>query len=159
MRTWIDWSTVVVISDYGHLPEFIIRGAIEWAERRGGKYIIVDPKRPGRIYQGADLLTPNEKEWEALQHSTYGATALVTLGERGMQIVDPKSDKVIEIPSDAQEVFDVTGAGDTVVAVMAAAMGSGYTVEAAARLANRAAAIACRHFGTYAPSVKELWTG
>lgn len=156
IKLGIEWANVVVISDYGHMPERVITEAIRHADAND-TYIIVDPKRNSGCYQGANLITPNAKEWEMLQHKTYGAIALVTKGAEGMEIIYPDEDKKsVVIPSEAQEVFDVTGAGDTVVAVLAAAIGSGMALVEAAKLANKAAAIACRHFGTHAVTLEEL---
>lgn len=150
-------STIVVVSDYGRMPMNVIRETIDFAKREH-KIVIVDPKRPDhRLYYGADLITPNEKEWQTLGGKLPPGNpyALVTRGEKGMRL-HRKRAKPVDIPAVAREVIDVTGAGDTVVAVMAAALGSGYSMVDAARYANLAAGIAVEHFGTYAVTIEEL---
>ena len=150
-------STVVVVSDYGRMPMNVIRETIDFAVGLR-RTVIVDPKRPDhRLYRFADLITPNEKEWQALGGKLPPGNqyALVTRGEKGMRL-HRKRAKPVDIPAVAREVIDVTGAGDTVVAVMAAALGSGYSMVDAAKYANLAAGIAVEHFGTYAVTIEEL---
>lgn len=143
-----------VISDYGRMPEHIIREAIAGA-KRAGRTVIVDPKRPGDVYQGADLITPNAMEWDRMGRQSYGADVLITRGEEGMTLITRDND-VIQFPAMARDVSDVTGAGDTVVATVAAAISAGYSLTKAVELANIAAGIAVEHFGTYAVSIEEL---
>lgn len=150
-------SNIVVVSDYGRMPMNVIRETIDFAAGLR-RTVIADPKRPDhRLYRHADLITPNEKEWQALggRLPPGNPYALVTRGEKGMRL-HRKRDKPVDIPAEAREVIDVTGAGDTVVAVMAAALGSGYSMVDAAKYANLAAGIAVEHFGTYAVTLEEL---
>lgn len=153
----IEESTIVVVSDYGRMPMNVIRETIDFAAGLR-RTVIVDPKRPDhRLYRHADLITPNEKEWQALggKLPPDNPNALVTRGDKGMRL-HRKRAKPVDIPAVAREVIDVTGAGDTVVAVMASALGSGYSMVDAAKYANLAAGIAVEHFGTYAVTIEEL---
>lgn len=157
IRNAVAQHNVVVISDYGRMPQSSIRFAIEEAKRQR-RFVIVDPKRPDpKLYAGAELITPNEKEWQALGERLPPGNqyALVTLGERGM-VLYRKGEKPVKIETVARDVIDVTGAGDTVVATVATALSAGYPIVEAVRYANIAAGIAVEHFGTYAVSIEEL---
>lgn len=163
---------VLVLSDYakGTLAEAprLIREA-----RRAGKVVMVDPKGSdfGR-YAGATVLTPNLREFEAVAGSSasereladraralavqHGLDALlVTRGEQGMTLI-PREAPVLHLPARAREVFDVTGAGDTVIGVLAAAFASGCSLAEAARLANLAAGIVVGKLGTAVLGAPEL---
>jgi len=163
---------VLVLSDYakGTLAEAprLIREA-----RLAGKAVMVDPKGTdfGR-YAGATLLTPNLREFEAVAGSCasereladraralasqHGLDALlVTRGEQGMTLV-PRDAPVLHLPARAREVFDVTGAGDTVIGVLAAAFASGSGLAEAAALANLAAGIVVGKLGTAVLGAPEL---
>jgi D-beta-D-heptose 7-phosphate kinase/D-beta-D-heptose 1-phosphate adenosyltransferase len=158
---------VIVISDYGKgfcspdLCGFIIHEA-----RKSGKPVIVDPKgRDWTKYRGATIVTPNVKElfeaagaqianadgqvesWGKKVRKAYKIQALlVTRSEKGMTLVAEKS--VEHVPTVAREVFDVSGAGDTVVATLAAALAGGYPMHEAVALANKAAGIVVGKIGT-----------
>lgn len=136
--------------------------------------ILVDPKgMQWEKYQGADLITPNVKEMgeavgidlanesEAVVAAAQEARSLYTLGtvvvtrsEKGLSIIG--QDAVTHVPTYAREVFDVSGAGDTVAAVLLAGVAGGLPVEAAAHLANLAAGVVVARTGTYAISHEEL---
>jgi D-beta-D-heptose 7-phosphate kinase / D-beta-D-heptose 1-phosphate adenosyltransferase len=158
---------IVLISDYakGVLGDEVLQRAI--AKIHGaGKRLIVDPKsRDFSRYAGADLLTPNRGELaaatgisgeddasvasaarEAIKSARLGAV-LATRGERGMTLVAGGSSP-LHLPAETREVFDVSGAGDTVIATLAAALAVGADLAQAARLANTAAGIATGKFGT-----------
>ena len=160
-----------VLSDYGHGaladPQPLIRLA-----RDAGKPVFVDPKRPDfAAYAGADAVTPNRRELEAAagrrlaledipeaaarlcRRHRLGAM-LVTLGERGMLLQRGRRTDRLECA--ARDVFDVTGAGDTVIAVYACARAAGTEPVAAMRLANLAAGRAVAKFGTAAVTRAEL---
>ncbi len=163
---------VVVLSDYakGALadPRPFIRAA-----RERGRPVIVDPKRADLgAYAGATLVTPNRAEFEqaagafadeaeltergrALLAETGIGGLLVTRSEAGMSLVVAGVEP-LHLAARAREVFDVTGAGDTVVAVLAAAMGAGETPERAAMLANLAAGLVVGKLGTASVSAAEL---
>lgn len=165
-------SSVCILSDYakgtlGDAP------ALVQACRRHGVPVLVDPKGTDFArYRGATLLTPNLAEFEAvagrasddadlaaragrLRGELDLAALVVTLGERGMMVVQPGRDPLF-MPARAREVFDVTGAGDTVIATLAAALGAGLPLSEAAALANVAAGIVVRKIGVASVTPSEL---
>jgi D-beta-D-heptose 7-phosphate kinase/D-beta-D-heptose 1-phosphate adenosyltransferase len=134
---------------------------------------LVDPKVPHiDYYAGASLITPNHHEAEAVTlmriRSADEARAaaqrfrerakcdnvLVTRGEQGMWLLG--SDGEANLPAEAREVSDVTGAGDTVIAAMALGLAAGGSLVDAARLANTAAGLAVSRFGPAAITSEEL---
>jgi rfaE bifunctional protein kinase chain/domain len=158
-----------VISDYakGVVTDSFCRWLIDEAAKRG-KPVVVDPKsRHLQRYQGATVVTPNLKETAAaageptetsddLAHAVSHllprispSALLVTRGAEGMSLFEPNR-PVCHLPALRNEVADVTGAGDTVVAVVAMALGMGLSLTDAASLANLAAAVAVSHHGTWA---------
>ncbi|RDE18747.1 bifunctional D-glycero-beta-D-manno-heptose-7-phosphate kinase/D-glycero-beta-D-manno-heptose 1-phosphate adenylyltransferase HldE [Motiliproteus coralliicola] len=161
----------VVFSDYGKGCLDEIRAMISRA-RAAGKQVLVDPKGTDfSRYTGATLITPNESEFAAVvgwwhddselverAHSLRTAceldALLVTRSERGMALI--QSDQELHIPTLAQEVYDVTGAGDTVIGTLAASLAAGETIEDATRLANLAAGIVVAKLGTATLSAEEL---
>src|SRR5919107_439914 len=159
---------VVLISDYqkGAVTRRVAQAAIEAARARGIPSL-VDPKVPHiDYYAGASLVTPNHHEAEAITllriRSADDArraaqrfrdrarcdSVLITRGEHGMWLLGP--DGEFDLPSEAREVSDVTGAGDTVIAAIALGLAAGGSLQDAARLANRAAGIAVARFGAVA---------
>lgn len=163
----------VVISDYakGVITQEIARYAITRA-RAGGLPVVVDPKqRDFTLYAGATVITPNLAELEAaavtpvpfevgrivaeLLPALEGAALLVTRSAEGMSLfqmgVDP-----IHVPAIAKEVFDVTGAGDTVVATLALALAAKLSFAEAIELASVAAAISVSKRGTSTVNPAEL---
>lgn len=173
LSTVLDTVGAVVVSDYckGGLPDPapLIRSA-----RAAGVPVLVDPKG-GNFdrYRGANLLTPNLREFEAvagpcgnderrlaqrglaLAENLQLDALLVTRGEYGVTLLRPGQPE-LHLPARAREVFDVTGAGDTVIAVLAAALVAGEDLPHAVALANIAAGIAVGKFGTVAVSGPEL---
>ncbi len=166
---------VVVLSDYGKgvLTPPLVRRLIALASE-AGKPVIVDPKgRDFARYRGATLVTPNRTELAmvtgmpvdgdaavvaAARHlieSSGIEQVLVTRSEDGMTLVD-RNGHVDQIPATAREVFDVSGAGDTVVAVLAAGLAAGASLADAARLANAAAGIVVGKVGTAVIHPEEL---
>jgi D-beta-D-heptose 7-phosphate kinase / D-beta-D-heptose 1-phosphate adenosyltransferase len=166
---------IVLLSDYakGALTARVIRNVID-AARKLGKAVIVDPKSLNfAIYRGATLLTPNRKEFaeatrsraesqqaiaEAAQDAMQLADCeaiLVTQGEHGMTLV-PRQGEAIHVPAHPVKVSDVSGAGDTVVAVLAVALAAGAAWEAALRMASAAAAVAVSKKGTASVTPDEL---
>ncbi len=166
---------VVVLSDYGKgvLDDGVALELIE-AARKQGKHVIVDPKDTDyRCYKGADLLTPNRKELADASRlpvdtekrvaaaarkliADHGLGALLaTLGRDGMTLVTAEG-KVSHLKAQAKEVFDVSGAGDTVVATLAAALCTGSTLKDAAELANVAAGIVVSKVGTAVASAADV---
>jgi D-beta-D-heptose 7-phosphate kinase/D-beta-D-heptose 1-phosphate adenosyltransferase len=134
--------------------------------------VLVDPKGGDfERYRGATLLTPNLGEFEAVAGVATDAADLirrarelceqlelkalvVTLSERGMLVVSSSGETIL--PARARQVFDVTGAGDTVIATLAAGIGAGLDVEAAAGLANLAASLVVAKLGTASVTPLEL---
>ncbi len=162
----INWADAVVISDYGKgaISKGVMRTVINEC-RKANKPLIIDPK-PSNImfYKGAFLITPNHREacLMAGVEETNGdgiekvgraltkklrANILITRGEQGMSLFT-KDNKVMHIPSKAREVYDVTGAGDTVVAAIAMAISAGARLEEAAIISNYAAGVTVAKVGT-----------
>ncbi len=155
----------LVISDYekGVVTASLLRRVLPLARRRGVP-VLVDPKvRHFRLYRGATVVTPNQLETEqATGLRLPGAldaagrrilsrlacrAVLVTRGEHGMSLFE-RGRPPLHVPTAAREVFDVTGAGDTVIATMALALAAGGTVPEAAALANCAAGVVVGKVGT-----------
>lgn len=173
-RQAVDDCDLLVISDYGKgvCADRVLRALIDHAAKVG-KPVIVDPKRRDlAAYRGATVLTPNRKELTdatgmpcetdaeaehaaAFAQSVCGATILLTRSEKGMSLF-PLHGPALHLPTVAQKVFDVSGAGDTVVAVMAAGMVAGFPVEDQLRMANHAAGIVVSKLGTASVSRREL---
>jgi D-beta-D-heptose 7-phosphate kinase/D-beta-D-heptose 1-phosphate adenosyltransferase len=168
-------ADIVLLSDYakGVLTARVIRNVID-AARKLGRRVIVDPKSLNlAIYRGATLLTPNRKEFaeatrsradtaqdiaaaaqDAMQLADCEAM-LVTQSEQGMTLVTRKGD-AIHVPAQPVKVRDVSGAGDTVAAVLAVTLAAGADWETALRMANAAAAVAVGKKGTATVTSSEL---
>lgn len=168
-------AAVVILSDYakGVLTPNVIRRVCELA-RKHGKPVIADPKNSDfRRYAGVNILTPNAKELAAAtglpvsdDRTAEAAAAkavstasldavLVTRSEQGMTLA-PKGGAATHYPAQAREVFDVSGAGDTVIATLAVALASGAPLASAAALANIAAGIVVGKAGTAVVRPDEL---
>jgi D-beta-D-heptose 7-phosphate kinase/D-beta-D-heptose 1-phosphate adenosyltransferase len=164
-----------VISDYakGVVSATFCHWLIAAANKRG-KPVVVDPKsRDLARYRGATVVTPNLKETTAASGVPVENTAdlleavglllpriapsalLVTRGEDGMSLYEP-GQPARHLPALKNEVADVTGAGDTVVGVLAIALGMGLSLIEAAGIANIAAGVAVSHHGTWAVRREEL---
>lgn len=168
-------ASVVILSDYakGVLTPNVIARICELA-RRHGKPVIADPKNNNFMrYAGVNILTPNARELaaattlpvtddqtaeqaaaKAVQAAGLDAI-LVTRSEQGMTLV-PKAGAATHYPTQAREVFDVSGAGDTVIATLAVALASGAPLASAAALANIAAGIVVGKAGTAVVRPDEL---
>jgi D-beta-D-heptose 7-phosphate kinase/D-beta-D-heptose 1-phosphate adenosyltransferase len=165
----------VVLSDYakGTLTPRVIRAVIE-AAVKGGKPVVVDPKGTDfTLYRDATLITPNRKELAdatrraavsdtdiaaaaaELAHATASAAVLVTRSEQGMTLVVP-GEEPVHVPAYPVNVRDVSGAGDTVVAVLGTLLAMGAGFEPAMRAANAAAAVVVGKRGTAAVTAAEL---
>lgn len=165
---------VLVVSDYakGFLSPGATRAIIDAGVARGVP-VLVDPKsRDFSVYRGARVITPNLRELEAvvgrslhpdeiadaaravLRASGVGEM-VVTLGARGMWVV-PAEAEAVSIPAERREVYDVTGAGDTVMAVLAVCLAGGAGLPLAARLANAAAGVAVGRVGTAVVTLRDL---
>jgi rfaE bifunctional protein kinase chain/domain len=162
----------VLFSDYGkgglaHIPKMI------QIARKQGKPVLIDPKGSDyERYAGATVITPNRAElqqvvggWKddaQLQGKAQQLRAalkldaiLVTLGEGGMTLFDARGD--LHVEANAREVFDVTGAGDTVIATLAAMVAAGMPLRDAMPIANKAGGIVVGKFGTATVSYEELF--
>jgi D-beta-D-heptose 7-phosphate kinase/D-beta-D-heptose 1-phosphate adenosyltransferase len=165
-------ADAVVLSDYGKGTLGAVQELIQ-AARAAGVPVLVDPKgRDFGIYHGASVVTPNLGEFEAVvgrcrndEELVSKGTALmaqhafdallITRGEHGMTLLR-REGAPQHLPARAREVYDVTGAGDTVIAVLAAALAAGEDLAQATALANLAAGIVVGKLGTAAVSVPEL---
>lgn len=167
-------ADAILVSDYlkGTISRGVAAAAIDVARKRGIP-VLVDPKVPHiDYYAGATVVTPNHHEAEAITHMRIRTSedaraaarrfrtragcdsVLITRGEHGMSLLGP--DGYAELPAEAREVSDVTGAGDTVIATMTLALASGAPLVEAARLANRAAGIVVAKFGPATVTIEEL---
>ncbi len=164
----------VILSDYGKgvLTRDLIARTTE-ASRQSGVFVAADPKgHDFSVYRGVTMVTPNKKEAEqasrieirddaslaraaqSLLQSTNAEYVLITRGEEGMSLFDEEGHSYI--PTAAREVYDVTGAGDTVVATLTLAAAAGATIADAALLANQAAGVAVGKLGTASVTVQEI---
>ncbi|YCH30023.1 bifunctional D-glycero-beta-D-manno-heptose-7-phosphate kinase/D-glycero-beta-D-manno-heptose 1-phosphate adenylyltransferase HldE [Erwinia sp. PK3-005] len=165
-------SGALVLSDYAKGALASVQQMIQLA-RAANVPVLVDPKGTDfERYRGATLLTPNLSEFEAVVGkcqdeaqivergmqlvADYELSALlVTRSENGMTLLQPGK-APLHLPTQAQEVYDVTGAGDTVIGVLAASLASGDDLEAACFLANAAAGVVVGKLGTSTVSPVEL---
>ena len=159
------WGTVNGIREF--VPRMIGRA------RAAGKRVFVDPKGEDYSrYKGAHVMTPNRAElrqivgaWKTeadlerraqkLRRQLGLEALLVTRGEEGMSLY--RQGKVFHVRAEKREVYDVSGAGDTVIAVLATMLASGVAMEQSVRIANRAAGIKVMKFGTAAVTRSELF--
>jgi D-beta-D-heptose 7-phosphate kinase/D-beta-D-heptose 1-phosphate adenosyltransferase len=171
----IERTDIVILSDYnkGLLTPILSLAIIARCDALGKK-IIVDPKGLDYSkYNGAYLIKPNRKELaEAAKmpginsradlesaaatifECTLAAYLIVTLSEGGIAIITPETSKIL--PVVATEVYDVTGAGDTVMATLAYCLSLGFDIEDACRYANFAASIVIRQIGSATTSIEEI---
>ena len=162
----------ILFSDYGkgglaHISDMIARA------RAAGKPILIDPKGSDYSrYKNASVITPNRAElqqvigaWSEeselqtkchnLREQLHLDAVLLTRSEEGMTLFD--ADGQLHVSAQAREVFDVTGAGDTVIATMAAMAAAGMSLRNALPLANRAGGLVVGKFGTATVSYEELF--
>ena len=148
---------VVVLSDYakGYLTHELCLHLMGWA-RLHQIPVVVDPKDEFRKYAGASVICPNEKEletWSGLATAqelveTLRADLVIKQGPKGMTLIPRDGSGEVQIRAKARHVYDVTGAGDVVVALIAAALGVGGRLEQGAYLAAFAAGYAVGEVGT-----------
>ena len=168
----INKADAIVVSDYakGIVTKTLMEKVNQSAK---GKIVVVDPKSQHKeFYKDATLITPNHKEacgmlnlfpnnCEDIKNigtklqKELKSNILITRGEKGMSLFD-KEGHVLDIPTAAKEVYDVSGAGDTVVAVTTLALTAGATLKQAAILANHAAGIVVGKVGTATLTVDEI---
>jgi len=175
LRAELAGCDVLVISDYqkGVVTAPLLRALLPLARRRGLP-VLVDPKvRHFGLYRGVTLVTPNQLETEQAtgirlrEDGDLGRAArrilsllscraaLVTRGEQGMSLF-ARGQPPLHVRATAREVFDVTGAGDTVIATLALALAAGATLAEAAFLANAAAGVVVGKVGTAQASADEV---
>ncbi|MEO6097532.1 MAG: bifunctional heptose 7-phosphate kinase/heptose 1-phosphate adenyltransferase [Fibrobacteria bacterium] len=176
-RKHLPQAGIVVLSDYakGLLTESLTQAIIKEAHA-AGKEVLIDPRpQHAAYYKGCDYVTPNWKESQGLLGQTesdptealilengaalrnvLGAHVILTLGPRGITFFDRDSGTHFNLPTQAREVFDVSGAGDTVVATFALARAAGGGLEDSVRLANKAAGVVVGKFGTATVTREEL---
>ena len=165
----------VICSDYhkGILTEKVIKAVMRKAQK-SDKAVIIDPKNSDfSLYKGATVITPNLREVassvpikikdqedlgraaEYLLNLTKAQAILITQGKDGMSLYKSK-ERLISIPTVAKEVFDVTGAGDTVISVFSMAMFVGFDYQEAAWLSNMAASVVVGKVGTAVVTLEEI---
>lgn len=172
IKNHLSQANVIVLSDYGKGTLSSVQEVIELA-RNAGKSILVDPKgNDFTIYKGATLITPNISEFEAVagRCSTQSdivekatnlidtldlQALLVTRGENGMNLIS-RSQAPIHLPTQAREVYDVTGAGDTVISILAANLAAKTSLTDAIHLSNIGAGIVVGKLGTATVTRDEL---
>ena len=169
-------TNAVVISDYnkGLITENILKKIISFAKIHK-KPIIVDPKSSNfSKYRGATIITPNIKELEAVLKkkiinekqiidfsrkliSKFNFNyLLVTMGKSGMILISRKQKKIVKLKAESEEVFDVSGAGDTVVSYIAAGLASSLKIEEVVEIANLAAGVVVNKTGTSVAHLSEV---
>lgn len=170
---WGKACGVLILSDYakGVFDGDLAAELIALAHSQGTR-VVVDPKGDFARYRGAEVITPNRRELSVAAGSVVHAgkeaecaralagrydlgAVLITLGKEGMVLVDDEQ-AAHTLPAAAREVFDVSGAGDTVVATLSAALASGASLRHAAELANIAAGIVVGKVGTAVAHAHEL---
>lgn len=175
LRKAVGEADVLIVSDYGKgvVTSSTLSAAIE-AAGEAGKKVCVDPKESHfRSYVGVTAITPNQKEageavgvkitdessllrvgWE-LRDTLDAECVVITRGEQGMSLF-LSGGEAVHLPTVAREVFDVTGAGDTVVSALAVALAAGATMVEAAVIANHAAGLVIREVGTASVRREEI---
>lgn len=170
-NTLLHLYDIIILSDYAKGSLINITDMIYFAKQQGKK-ILIDPKSDDfTCYKGANILTPNCSElirivghWkneeelinkvEHLRQILQLEAILLTRSEEGMTLFLEKN--VLHFPAVTREVYDVSGAGDTVIATLAVMLGNGATLEDAAKIANQAAGIVIGKFGTATITYEEL---
>ncbi len=176
-RRHLSDARAIVVSDYakGVFTEELARAILEVA-RGAGIPVLVDPRpQHGSRYRGVDYVTPNWKEslgllgWDACEASPekvsaagdalrkrFASHVLLTLGPEGLAFFDRDSGESFRLPTSAREIFDVSGAGDTVAAAFVLGISAKLSIRDAAEFANRAAGIVVGKLGTATVTREEL---
>jgi len=179
-RKHLPAAAMVVLSDYakGFLTRETTQAILREAHA-AGKEVLVDPRpQHADYYAGCDYITPNWKESQGLLGQSecdpadglitqnglalrqrLGAHVILTLGARGITFFDRETGSHFNLPTQAREVFDVSGAGDTVAATFALARAAGAGLEDSVRMANKAAGVVVGKFGTATVTREELAEG
>lgn len=168
----LEEAKLVILSDYGKGTLACSQELIRLA-KEAGVPVLVDPKGTDfSIYQNADIITPNFKEFETIVGACHNeqdivnkglellrkhniSSLLLTRGERGMTLIQQHEEE-LHLPAHAREVFDVTGAGDTVIAILGTALAAGATLPEAMALANLGASLVVAKLGAATVSAPEL---
>ncbi|KKP36325.1 MAG: rfaE bifunctional protein [Candidatus Peregrinibacteria bacterium GW2011_GWF2_33_10] len=172
----IDEIDAIIVSDYakGVITKHLMEKLMELCSKKN-KIIVIDPKPKNKeFYKNATLITPNSLEAQQMSSfseeefsdsdvekigkqllESLNSNVLITKGEKGMSLFE-KNGKITSIPTFAKEVYDIVGAGDTVVASVALALVSQASFEEAAIIANHAAGITVGKVGTSTVSTEEL---
>ena len=163
---------IIILSDYAKGGLIEVEALIKYANDKNIP-VLVDPKsKDFDCYKNATILTPNEKEFEevvgicetdnvltekgeARLKNLNLEALLITRGKKGMTLIQ-KNKSAIHLNAMTHEVFDVTGAGDTVIAVLAAAIASNQSIEVATMLANTAASLVVKKLGTATVTIDEI---
>ena len=174
IKKQIELCDAIVISDYkkGLITKEFIKEIVKLAKKTK-KIILADPKNKDfKIYEGVDFLTPNQKELSEATNNYIDSekeavesgkqiiekckikNVLVTRSEKGMILISNKNFK--NFPTLAKEIYDVSGAGDTVIAVLAIMIASGFDLETAVLLSNHAAGIVVGKKGTAVTTQEEM---
>tara|TARA_B100000579_G_scaffold225110_1_gene184309 strand:- start:835 stop:1815 length:981 start_codon:yes stop_codon:yes gene_type:complete len=170
----IKYCDAIIISDYkkGLITKELVKEIVQLA-KKSKKIIFADPKsKDFKTYEGVDFLTPNQKELSEATNNFIDSekeavesgkqiikqcritNILVTRSEKGMILINNKNYK--NFPTLAKEIYDVSGAGDTVIAVLAVMIASGFDIEMSALLSNHAAGIVVGKKGTAVTTQEEM---
>lgn len=162
----------MIVSDYG---KGVVTDSLINELTKLDVFISVDPKvSNANVYQNVDIITPNTKEAKQMSSieidsfkngfemaakkiikASNAKYLLITQGSRGMTLFD-KEKIVYHQPSKAKEVYDVTGAGDTVIAILTAAVASGFDIKSAVKISNAAAGVVVGKMGTATVTIEEI---
>ena len=174
IRKQIEHYDAVIISDYnkGLITKELIKELVKLG-KKSKRIILADPKsKDFKIYEGVDFLTPNQKELSEATNNFIDSekeavesgkqiieqckikNVIVTRSEKGMILINNK--KFTNFPTFAKEIYDVSGAGDTVIAVLAIMLASGFDIETSAFLSNHAAGIVVGKKGTAVTTQEEM---
>jgi rfaE bifunctional protein kinase chain/domain len=171
-RRMLRGADAVILSDYGKGGLAHIVRMIGMA-RRAGKPVLVDPKGEDYSrYRGATMITPNRTEFrqvaggwtseaeltrkaQQLRRKLGAEALLITRSEEGMTLYESR--RRLHVAAQAREVYDVSGAGDTVIATLGVTLAAGAGIGEAVRIANRAAGIVVGKFGTAVVTPEELF--
>lgn len=174
LKEWISSVDIIIFSDYNKGISFIAQETIKIA-KKNKKTIIIDPKSSDlNLYKGADLITPNLNEYESIVGKCNGhdeitkkglsllsiyqfQNILVTRGKDGMSLLAKNRKRSFEIKASKKDVFDVTGAGDTVIATIAFFQALGSDLYQSVTLSNVAAGIVVSKQGTSNCTLEEIY--
>ena len=152
---------IIVVSDYA--KGMITKELMDYLHKLN-KPIIVDPKPQNfKLYSNVFMITPNEKEWHEIVKRTFPNPPnsmdyiLLTEGKEGMTLMDNRDKSYTKIESTPVDVYNVSGAGDTVVSIMAVCLSMGWNPIDAAHVANRCAAYVVTQVGTSVVPKEKFW--